>query len=587
MDPVRPLLAVAASAALAGVSAPAAAAQGVPPKCVVRPSLEQKVAYAGSRFIQFDCQPVGTTITVRRAPQHAGQWSELREPYKFGFQLTVFYQPKSFVGVDSISLRAVHDGIFLDRTFTFDVQPFKMRAIGDSVTAGFGYLSDGSETSFGQLFSCKPPSPINDRCSSNSTNGPGSTGSVNYASDYGLGNSVSWAAQLANRRGLRGTTMYRNLAVSGAEPKDWDTGGALHQTLRDVIADDPNLTVMTLGANPVLGWLLLGEGRLCSYSLSDDALQRCVLDYAAQQHAHEHLVSIYRQLLEAPDNHIYVSGYHLATPGLLLAPTTLLAGFSTDQIEVLTRTLNEEVFRAVVAVKRSVSTHDQNRIMFAQPPRFPIGKPSRFVGNQDCNGVGEPLHRLVDGESRQAGGAQAAMYLQYVIVNPIIGGAIAATTICPSTEYWTTDGDSGIHPSRAGYAQFANVLEYWTVFARGWVPEKLDPDPNTTAKTHVASVAAPVDDQGAAEPKLACDSPETHECTGRAELRDGQGELAGRARFSIHDGSRETVPIPLRPPAQRAVAEQGAVEHRLTVRTRQATGEDSVTRRQERVVAPH
>ena len=101
-----------------------------------------------------------------------------------------------------------------------------VRAMGDSVTAGFGYYSDGSLMPFLSLYECKPVGEVlDDACSSNSTATKNGLKEVPYASDYGLSNNVSWAAQWANEYGV---TNYKNYAVSGSEPVNWAPGGSLY-----------------------------------------------------------------------------------------------------------------------------------------------------------------------------------------------------------------------------------------------------------------------------------------------------------------------------------------------------------------------
>ena len=81
-----------------------------------------------------------------------------------------------------------------------------MRALGDSVTAGFGFYANGGAMSFTRLYRCRPAdSGYNDACSSNSLTTNSSQGDLSFAPDYGLSNNVSWAAQWANAHGSRTT----------------------------------------------------------------------------------------------------------------------------------------------------------------------------------------------------------------------------------------------------------------------------------------------------------------------------------------------------------------------------------------------
>ena len=97
------------------------------------------------------------------------------------------------------------------------VRPFTMRAIGDSITAGFGFFGDGSAMGGLQLPFCIPPDSLNDRCSSNSSNGPSSGGPPAWSSDFGYGNGVAWSAQFAQANGIA-SSAFENRAVSGSAP---------------------------------------------------------------------------------------------------------------------------------------------------------------------------------------------------------------------------------------------------------------------------------------------------------------------------------------------------------------------------------
>jgi hypothetical protein len=112
-----------------------------------------------------------------------------------------------------------------------------VRALGDSVTAGFGYYSNGTAMTIGRLLECRPAATAyDDACSSNSLNTTSGKGKLEYAPDFGLANDVSWAAQWANEFGVAD---YANYAVSGSEPSDWAPGGALHATTERIEAEDP------------------------------------------------------------------------------------------------------------------------------------------------------------------------------------------------------------------------------------------------------------------------------------------------------------------------------------------------------------
>ena len=121
------------------------------------------------------------------------------------------------------------------------VLPWRMRAIGDSVTAGFGYLGNGDLMPLSDLLSCKPAAVVSNRCSSNSNAGPDYAGLPIWSTDFGLANDVSWAAQFANTwQGgghITAPEMFQNLAVTGSAPSDWLPGGILHDKLEAIVAE--------------------------------------------------------------------------------------------------------------------------------------------------------------------------------------------------------------------------------------------------------------------------------------------------------------------------------------------------------------
>ena len=355
------------------------------------------------------------------------------------------YRPRArYVGRDRIALRAVAAGTraagLAGRVVSLpiDVQPFKLRAIGDSVTAGFGFLGDGTAWGPSSLPSCVPPDTPNDRCSSNSPNGPGQTGPVGWLDDFGLGNGVAWPARFARQRGLTGEGMFANYAVSGATPAAWDTGGVFNETLQGIVADHPDLTVMTLGANPLLDESLFGSGIECSVSLTDDRLRACVQGFIDDAQVVPRLRSVLGQLLAAPGNRVVVSQYHQAIPST--------APFSVDQLRIVFSVVNLNVRRAARLVDGFGT-----RVYLMAPPQFNVGMPP---GPARCPSGGS---YTVDGPSRQARVSQDELTVDHPFV------------FCGTTEYWIISADSGIHPSFDGHTQFATALAQLAQ-ANGLVP---------------------------------------------------------------------------------------------------------------------
>jgi lysophospholipase L1-like esterase len=303
-----------------------------------------------------------------------------------------------------------------------------MRALGDSVTAGFGFLPSGDSMSILQLPSCIPPDVQNDRCSSNSANGPGTAGPPRYLPDWGLSNGIAWPAQFARANGLSAGTSFQNLAVSGSTPGNWGTGGALNPTLAGIVADQPDLTVMTLGANPLLDSFLFGGGLRCELTLSEAAFTACVEGFIERSDLVARVRSVIAQLLESPTNHVVVSHYHQAIPSSSV--------FGVPSLRIMSGLLNDAVSEAATG-----SPEFGERVFLMSPPLFPVG-----VGPGDAVCTTKSLSGLVDGESRQSRPTQDELEV------------VRLGDVCDTDVYWIISGDTGIHPSRLGHAQFAAAL---------------------------------------------------------------------------------------------------------------------------------
>jgi lysophospholipase L1-like esterase len=305
-----------------------------------------------------------------------------------------------------------------------------VRAIGDSVTAGFGYYSDGRSMTIGHLLECRPgEKAFDDACSSNSLNRTNRGTKVEYAPDYGLSNNISWAAQWANEHGV---TDYENLAISGSEPADWAPGGEFHETTARVESEDPDYVLMTMGANPLLSEMLFGVDNMGCAVYSDvfGGYRECVERAFAEVHLQRNLKSLYEDLVDHTDATIYLMQYHLAVPSTALA-------YSAVQIAEMGKLLNREIATIAGEV-------DPQRLQVVTPPHFNVGidispvYPSRYT----CSDFGYE----VDGPSVQSNPTQDELE----VLHPL--------SFCegpPIGQPWIISGDTGIHPSAAGYAQMA------------------------------------------------------------------------------------------------------------------------------------
>jgi lysophospholipase L1-like esterase len=308
-----------------------------------------------------------------------------------------------------------------------------VRAMGDSVTAGFGYYGDGSPMSFLSLYECKPfGTVLDDACSSNSTATKNGLSEVPYVPDYGLSNNISWAAQWANDYGV---TNYKNYAVSGSEPTNWAPGGNLYPTTEKIEKENPDYILMTVGANPILANTLFGLGPAACALESDivGGYKECVEEAFKSVHLEAELKSLYTDLVKNTHATIYLMQYHLSVPSSALA-------FSVTQIAEMATLMNETIAK----VAAEVST---TRLQVIAPPHFNVGVslepvyPSSFTCSYFEYGV--------DGPSVQSTPTQDELEVSHPL------------SFCdgpPSGEPWVISADTGIHPSATGYAQMASKV---------------------------------------------------------------------------------------------------------------------------------
>lgn len=309
-----------------------------------------------------------------------------------------------------------------------------VRALGDSVTAGFGFYDDGSSMTIGQLLDCRPSAAeFDDACSSNSLNRTSEEKKVKYATDYGLANNVSWAAQWANEYGV---TNYKNFAISGSEPKDWAPEGEFHSTTEQIASEDPDYILMTMGANPLLSNMLFGADNMGCAIYADvfGGYRECVEEAFAEVGLQKYLKSLYSDLVTNTKATIFLMQYHLSVPSTALA-------YSATQIAAMGQLMNREIER----VAAEVST---TRLQVVAPPHFDVGIdispvfPSRY----SCSRLGYK----VDGPSVQSDPTQDELE----VLHPL--------SFCEGPEDgespWVISGDTGIHPSGNGYRQMASQV---------------------------------------------------------------------------------------------------------------------------------
>ena len=341
----------------------------------------------------------------------------------------IYTAPKRFRGTDQIELLGRGTRQYA-RVTVGASSGLVVRALGDSVTAGFGYFSSGKQMPFEDLLDCRPAArEFNDACSSNSLNEETKEGPVEYAPDYGLSNRVSWAAQWANEYGV---TNYKNFAISGSEPKNWAPEGEFHFLTERIESEDPDYILLTLGANPLLSNVLFGLRNMeCAVESELPEFEACVREEFAKVGLRQNLRGVYADLLANTQATIFVMQYHLSIPWSALA-------YSSTEIALMGKLLNLEIASTAAEV-------GSKRLQVIAPPHFNVGidispvYPSRYT----C--------RLypVDGPSVQSNGTQDGLegHILSFCSGPAGGG-----------EPWVINGDTGIHPSAAGYTQMASQV---------------------------------------------------------------------------------------------------------------------------------
>lgn len=346
----------------------------------------------------------------------------------------VYRAPRQFRGTTQIQLAA--KGVRQYARVTVGATGgLVVRALGDSVTAGFGYTwneekAKWEEMPWWDLLDCRPKAKrFNDACSSNSLSDTSEEGPVTYAPEYGLSNKISWAAQWANGWGV---TNYRNFAISGSEPKNWAPEGEFHFLTEKIKGEEPDYILLTLGANPLLSNILFGLYEMGCARFG--SFRECVEEEFAAVELRKQLRRVYTDLLAAPKPTIFVMQYHLAVPAIDLA-------YSSVQIAEMGNMLNEEI-------RQAATETGSNRIKLVTPPHFNVGVnlegayPSKFT----CRVGGE----AVDGASVQSNKSQ------WEFEHDPFGGEF-----CPgpaNAPRWVIDGDFGIHPSATGYKQMAGKV---------------------------------------------------------------------------------------------------------------------------------
>lgn len=257
-----------------------------------------------------------------------------------------------------------------------------IRAIGDSVTAGFGYAdADSDMFGFADLPFCASR-PAHPRCQD--------PDGVAYPARYASG------VEDAN---------FVNYAISGSTAADWlgegrkpELNARLRARLAKVVAADPDVTVLTLGANPLLDSFLtdVAGRRLCATTANRQKARACIRTALDEERVEARLQRIYDELLDTPDDGrnglVVVFQYPESDPPSAIGVNVAVL------VEQLRAAIAASVARAIAA-----DPEDGERLVIAEPGPF-----------------------LAHG--------------------------------CDEAEPWILDVDTCIHPNAAGHAQLARAL---------------------------------------------------------------------------------------------------------------------------------
>jgi lysophospholipase L1-like esterase len=375
-------------------------------------------------------QPGRRTTVPLPACASPVRWKVVRQPENGAAHVEdgslVYRSGPRFRGADSLALAGGREV----RLTVGAPKEIVVRALGDSVTAGFGYYASGEQMEFLDLDDCRPAAKrFNDACSSNSLNEESEEGPVRYAPDYGLAKNISWAAQWANEYNV---TNYKNYAISGSEPRNWAPNGEFYEATKKIEVEKPDYILLTLGANPLLSNMLFGINDMeCAVETELPEFQQCVEAEFAKVELRNNLKNVYTELVKRTTATIFLMRYHLSIPWSAVA-------YGSTEIALMGQLLNREIASVAAAV-------NPQRLRVVTPPHFNVGidispvYPSRYTCRVDP----------VDGPSVQSTGTQDELegHILSFCSGPAGGGPP-----------WVINGDTGIHPSAAGYAQMASQV---------------------------------------------------------------------------------------------------------------------------------
>ncbi|MDQ5894855.1 MAG: hypothetical protein QG596_1116, partial [Actinomycetota bacterium] len=198
---------------------------------------------------------------------------------------------------------------------------------------------------------------------------------------------------------------------------------------------NPDYILMTLGANPLLSDVLFDVDTMGCALESDlfGDFRQCVLDAFATVDLSQNMNKIFTDLTANSTSKIVVMEYPLTVPSSAIA-------YTATQLEMMGELLNEVIASEAAAVSSS-------RITMVAPPHFDVGidMEPMYPSNYSCSFFGYK----VDGPSVQSNPTQDELLINHPLSfcsGPAIGPP------------WVISGDTGIHPSAAGYFQMASQI---------------------------------------------------------------------------------------------------------------------------------
>lgn len=322
-------------------------------------------------------------------------------------------------------------------------------AFGDSFTAGFGYYADGTEWTDDDFFTCvetEEGAAKNNPCSSNST-ARSLKAPLEFSPDYGFGNQVSWAAQVASALGVTPETaaeQFANLAVSGSTGLDWSDDALTFTQLDgknglDAVASlNPSVILMSLGGNPTLGKVLAGETPQCEEfdrPVKPEKLKACFADVIEGDGTPGALRSVYTRLLDTTQAKVIILEYPKVLPGIGLGM------WSPEALLVAHEALREAVTSAVEDIQGS---HPEGDRLVLVAPEFFTGLPPGTFNADNCAPLAEGVSG-VDGPSNQS-----------LVTQKTFSEEVPESGYCPGDPLMISS-DTGVHPNKAGYEVFARA----------------------------------------------------------------------------------------------------------------------------------